>query len=245
MTSRAVVKELYETGIEAPILRNWKPSSDSRFASTAVVKEIHVARGDGESCVAAGAHVVKIRHPEVRGDRCIAGAALVVELYRPTAGDVGVTGGGGVIEDHRAAGQAFDFGAASGAAATENEGAGARGAAEDFDVVSIASTLEINSTLVVVDLATASMAISESDCARAFILKVGAACSTAIKEDRSTEVRVVSGVVVASRAAAVEYQSPTRPYLNALYVRRVISNAETVKCKSSWSNKANADDVAR
>ena len=65
MISRAVVHEFYETGIEAPILRNWTASSDSRCASTAVVKEIHVALDDGEGCVVAGAVVEKIRYPEV------------------------------------------------------------------------------------------------------------------------------------------------------------------------------------
>jgi hypothetical protein len=98
MISCAVVMEHYETGIEAPILRNWKASSDSRCASTAGVKEIHVARGDGESCVAAGACVVKIRYPEVGVDRCIAGAAPVEEIRRSTVGD------GGVASRGRAAG---------------------------------------------------------------------------------------------------------------------------------------------
>ena len=107
-----------------------------------------------------------------------------------------------------ARGPDFDFRAASGAAATEIDGAGARGAAEEFDAVSVASVLEIDGTFVVVDLATARMAIVESDCARVFVLEVGAACGAAIKDDRSAKVRVVS--VVASRCAAVEYQCSTR-----------------------------------
>ena len=94
MISRAVVMELYETGVEAPVFRNWTASIDSRCASTAVVKEVHVALDDGEGCVAGGARVEKIRYPEVGVDRCIAGAAPVVELYQPTAGDGGVAGGG-------------------------------------------------------------------------------------------------------------------------------------------------------
>ena len=47
---------------------------------------------DGESCVAGGARVEKIRYPEMGVERCIASAALVVELYQPAAGDGGVAG---------------------------------------------------------------------------------------------------------------------------------------------------------
>ena len=94
ITSRAGVMELYETGIEAPVLRNWKAGIDSRCASTAVVKEIHVALDDGEGCIAGGARVEKTRLPEVGVDRCIAGATPIVELYQPTAGDGGVAGRG-------------------------------------------------------------------------------------------------------------------------------------------------------
>ena len=90
MISRAVVKELYETGIEAPILRNWTAGSDSRCATTAVVKEIHVALDDGEGCIAGGARVEKIRYPEVGVDRCIAGAAPLEELDDPAASDSGI-----------------------------------------------------------------------------------------------------------------------------------------------------------
>jgi hypothetical protein len=98
----------------------------------------------------------------------------------------------------------LDFRAGSGTVATENDGAWAGGAAEELDAVSVASVLEIDSTFIVVDLRSASMAMVESDCARAFILNAGAACgAVVIKDDRSAKIRVMG--VVASGGAAAEY----------------------------------------
>jgi hypothetical protein len=141
---------------------------DGRGASTAAVKEIRAARGDV--------------------DRCIAGATLLVELYRPIAGDGGFTTAACSFEDKRAAGQDLDFGAGSVAAASKNDLSGAQGAGEDFDGISAASVLESDGAGVVVDLATARMAIVESDCARAFILNGRGcfACGAVIKLYRST-----------------------------------------------------------
>ena len=79
-------------------------------------------------------------------------------------------------------------------------GAGAGGAAEEFDAVSVASILESDGAAVVVDLASACMAIVESDCTggrtRIFILKVGAACNAIIEDDCSPKIRIVRILVV-------------------------------------------------
>lgn len=208
--SSAVVKEFYETAGEVIVTtriprghcRGSRCASvmeihiseavdvDGRGASTAAVKEIRAARGDVDRCMVGAARVEKIRYRKVGvgGDRCIAGATLLVELYRPIAGDGGFTTAACSFEDKRAAGQDLDFGAGSVAAASKNDLSGAQGAGEDFDGISAASVLESDGAGVVVDLATARMAIVESDCTRAFILNGRGcfACGAVIKLYRST-----------------------------------------------------------
>jgi hypothetical protein len=168
-----MIKEFYET-FGVFIGAAWITCGHYRGSCSAPVLEVYTAQAiDVERRSASTAAIKEIRTAEMGGDGCVAGGARVVEVYRPTAGNGGVAGGGGVIEDDRTAELALDFGAASGAGATENYGAGARGAAEEFKGVCVASILEIDSALVVVDFARASMAIVESDRTRAQILKVG------------------------------------------------------------------------
>jgi hypothetical protein len=99
-----VTRDHFRGSCFAAVLENYIAFTvdvDGRGASIAVVKEIHIALvGDGESSIAGGARVVKIRYPKVGADGCVAGGAAVVEVYRPTAGDGGVVGAARVEKIH-------------------------------------------------------------------------------------------------------------------------------------------------
>ena len=92
--------ELYKTGVEAPIFRNWTAGTIVAVPPLLLLLKFMPPWLTVKAVLPA---VLVSKNSLPRSgcvERCIAGAALVVELYQPAAGDGGVVGATRVEKIH-------------------------------------------------------------------------------------------------------------------------------------------------